>query len=89
MSKLVGEYRVVNTELPDGQRQFSIRRVVQVTSGQQIVDISEECYPRGDTLEEMIADLNKMLAEALVKPVLINPLNDSDWDLVLVDDTDG
>ena len=89
MSKLVGEYRVVDTELPNGQRQFSIRRVVQVTSGQQIVDISEECYPRGDTLEEMTSDLNKMLAEALVKPVLINPLTDADWDLVLGDDNDG
>lgn len=89
MSKLVGEYRVVDTELPNGQRQFSIRRVVQVTSGQQIVDISEECYPRGDTLEEMTSDLNKMVAEALVKPVLINPLTDADWGLVLGDDNDG
>ena len=89
MSKLVGEYRVVDTELPDGQRQFSIRRVVQVADKQQIVDISEECYPRGDTLEEMTADLNKMLTEALSKPVLINPLTDADWDLVLGDEDDG
>lgn len=87
MSKFIGEYRVVDSERPDGTRQFSIRRVVTNEADNKILDVTEEIYPSGATIGELQADMDQ-LQQALSRPVLVDPLVEADWDLVLGDEED-
>lgn len=73
------EYRVIRTEQHDGGFVFAIRKVVVKEDGEVVDYDADDAYPRGTTLEEMCADL-RALSEAVLKPVLENPLREEDWE---------